>query len=82
VTDLRCVDLVELVTDFVDTALDAGDVRRLADHLLRCEGCQRYVEQVRQTIHVLRHQAADQLLPSARSATLLAHLRSVDRAST
>jgi predicted anti-sigma-YlaC factor YlaD len=47
---MRCAELVEYVTDFLDGAVDPARVRA---HLERCEGCQRYVEQMRVTIRLL-----------------------------
>jgi anti-sigma factor RsiW len=55
VTDIGCVEVVELVTDYVDRALDAETMRRFNDHLPGCQGCQRYAEQIRQTLELLRH---------------------------
>jgi anti-sigma factor RsiW len=52
-TTMTCEDLVELVTDHLDTALDPGTERRLRDHLARCDGCERYLHQVRHTVGLL-----------------------------
>ena len=53
VSDLTCVEFVELVTAFLDGALDPITERRLVDHLPNCVGCERYLDQFRQTIHTL-----------------------------
>jgi anti-sigma factor RsiW len=52
VGDLSCQELVELVTDYLDGALPAGERARFDAHLEECEGCTRYVEQIRATIAV------------------------------
>jgi anti-sigma factor RsiW len=49
---ITCREVVELVTEYLDGALSAADRERFEDHLMRCEGCQRYLDQVRTTIRV------------------------------
>jgi anti-sigma factor RsiW len=53
VSDLRCDELVELVTEFLDGALDAEAEERVVAHLAGCDGCQIYVEQFRRTVETL-----------------------------
>ena len=52
-TELRCDRVVELVTDFLDGALDAATEQGLVEHLSGCDGCQDYVAQFQRTIHAL-----------------------------
>lgn len=47
---LDCNEIVELVTDYLEGALDMHTVAAFEDHLRGCEGCRRFVEQIRQTI--------------------------------
>jgi anti-sigma factor RsiW len=48
-THLTCRELVELVNDYLDDAL-APEVRREFErHLVTCEGCTGYLEQMRLT---------------------------------
>jgi anti-sigma factor RsiW len=47
---MTCAELVELVTAFLDGALDPETERRFADHLAGCDGCTTYVDQMRRTI--------------------------------
>ena len=49
---LTCRELVELVTDYLEGALPAGERERFEAHLAACEGCDAYVEQVRRTIEL------------------------------
>jgi anti-sigma factor RsiW len=44
---ISCRELVELVTDYLDGALDPSVVQRLRAHLELCPPCVEYVEQVR-----------------------------------
>jgi anti-sigma factor RsiW len=74
-TDLNCDELVELVTDYLDGALDGDSERRVADHLSGCDGCTTYVDQIRQTITVLGSSPSDVGLPDEVRAQLLAAFR-------
>jgi anti-sigma factor RsiW len=71
VTDLNCNELVELVTDYLDGALDEETGHRVADHLAGCDGCTTYVEQIRQTVTTLGSSPAEvELTDEARDALL------------
>ena len=52
-TDLRCHQLVELVTDYLEDALNADTASRFANHVTGCRGCTEYVEQTRATVRLL-----------------------------
>ena len=73
-TDLNCDQLVELVTDYLDGALDEETERRVADHLAGCDGCTTYVQQVRRTITTLESAPPPdvELSDEARAALLAA----------
>ena len=45
--ELACVEVVELVTDYLEGVLPAAEARRLERHLDTCPGCTEYVEQMR-----------------------------------
>ena len=47
--DLTCQDFVELVTDYLEDALDEDTVRRFEEHLARCPGCETYLSQMKET---------------------------------
>ena len=47
---LDCNELVELVTAYLDGALDADARASFERHLLDCDGCGNYLEQFRVTI--------------------------------
>ena len=49
---LSCHEVVELITDYLEDAL-APDVRaRVDEHLAVCDGCARYLDQMRETIRL------------------------------
>ena len=56
--DLACRELVELVTDYLEDALPAGERERFEAHLAECDACDAYVEQVRATIRLAGRAAA------------------------
>jgi MFS family permease len=74
VSDLTCVEFVELVTAFLEGTLDPITERRLVDHVPNCLGCERYFDQFRETIRILGDLPV-QSLPSADRDALLASFR-------
>jgi anti-sigma factor RsiW len=68
--DLACQRLVEMITDYLEGALDP-DTRRVVDeHLALCEGCATYLEQMRTTLRVLGTIPTQSLSPEARGGLL------------
>lgn len=49
--DLTCAQLVELITDYLEGALSPDDVERVEEHLVFCDGCTNYLEQMQATVH-------------------------------
>ena len=60
---ISCQELVELVTDYVEGALGAADLRRFEEHLAVCEGCRHYLDQLRATIRLTGTLTIDDLSP-------------------
>jgi hypothetical protein len=61
--DLGCEELVELVTDYLDGALDRDTEARFVLHATSCTGCATYLQQFRDTIAAigtLRPEALDE----------------------
>jgi anti-sigma factor (TIGR02949 family) len=59
--DLACVEVVELITDYLEGTLPAADARRLERHLETCPGCTEYLEQMRTLAASLRDLSKDSL---------------------
>jgi anti-sigma factor RsiW len=78
VPEMRCRELVELVTDYLEERLSTVDRARFEAHLADCEACRAYLDQFRQTIRALGRLPEESLSPEARSA-LLAALRDWSR---
>jgi anti-sigma factor RsiW len=49
---ISCREVVELVTDYLDGALAPEAVAQLEEHLVACDPCRVYIEQIRQTARV------------------------------
>lgn len=47
---ITCRQLVELVSDYLEQALESGDAEVFEQHLVYCEGCEHYVDEMRKTI--------------------------------
>jgi anti-sigma factor RsiW len=69
-SDMACIELVELVTDYLDGALDEDTRRRFKAHLALCDGCDRYLEQFRRTTAALGELPSDSLPSSVRDRLL------------
>lgn len=59
--EMACKELVELVTDYLEGALEARERTRLEAHLAECEGCTIYLEQMRATIRLTGMLTEDQV---------------------
>ena len=67
---LTCQELVELVTDYFEDALAEAERVRVEAHLASCDGCDTYVEQMRQTIQTLGVLSQDDIAPEAQEKLL------------
>ena len=68
--ELTCQELVEIVSDYLEGALPEADRERFDAHLEVCEGCRRYLDQMRTTIRVVGALTEDDLDPGARDQLL------------
>ncbi|MCW1957937.1 MAG: zf-HC2 domain-containing protein [Mycobacterium sp.] len=64
---MDCNVLVELVTAYLDGALDAESRASFEEHLLDCDGCGNYLEQFRVTIATVGSIESEDLDPDYRS---------------
>jgi anti-sigma factor RsiW len=69
-TELSCHELVELVTDYLEGALERRARARFEAHIRSCRDCSAYLEQIRATIRLTGRLRADDLDPAARDALL------------
>lgn len=61
---MSCRELVRLVTDYLEGALDGPTRRRFEAHLAGCEGCAEFVAQLRATIGLVGRLAEADLPPA------------------
>ncbi len=64
---LPCQQVVEMVTDYLESALSAADRRRLEHHLAGCPHCTEYLAQIRETIRLAGRITPESLTPQMRS---------------
>ncbi len=67
---MNCNEFVELVTAYLERSLDPATERRFVEHLAVCDGCDRYLDQIRRTIAELGHLPEDGLSAEARMELL------------
>jgi anti-sigma factor RsiW len=70
--ELACIELVELVTEYLEGAMPAPDRERFEAHLGGCPYCIEYVEQMRQIDGGLGALADDTIAPQTRAELLAA----------
>nr|WP_193561268.1 zf-HC2 domain-containing protein [Mycolicibacterium hodleri] len=69
---LQCQEMVELVTAYLEDALDFDTRTRFEKHLRRCDGCSDYLEQLRITVQTVGTLDDDELDPVFRARLLKA----------
>ena len=67
---MDCNELVELVTAYLDDALDQETRARFESHLSDCDGCENYLQQFRETVRNVGKIRDDELDPRFRSRLL------------
>ena len=69
-TALTCQELVEVVTDYLENRLSRVDRVRFEQHLVGCQGCFDYLEQMRETIRLVGRLSEDSIPAPARERLL------------
>lgn len=72
VNEMTCQEFVELVTDLIEGQLAEAKRIEAEAHLGECEGCETYLEQIRQTVAALRAFADSGEFPRTREQALAA----------
>jgi anti-sigma factor RsiW len=65
--ELICQEIVEVITDYLEGAMDAGLHAAFEAHLTGCPHCRHYVEQMRAMIRVSGTIEAESLTPEFRT---------------
>jgi hypothetical protein len=79
VNELECRQFVEQVTAYLERALTPAEEQAFVGHLTDCDGCDRYLDQVRQTTQALHSLPADALSPESRATLLNTFRRDVEK---
>ncbi|HSB00086.1 MAG TPA: zf-HC2 domain-containing protein [Anaerolineales bacterium] len=67
---LTCKEFVELVTDYLEGSLSPEDKTRFEAHLAVCDGCETYLEQIKETIRLTGKLSEEQITPQAQEKLL------------
>ena len=68
--ELNCQEVVELVTDYLEQVLLPEKQAQFEEHIEECPGCDTYLEQVQQTIMMLRKLSGQQTFPETKQDLL------------
>ena len=68
--NLSCQEVVELVTDYLEQALLPEKRIQFEEHIVDCPGCLTYIEQIQQTIVMLRNLAKQPMFPETKQELL------------
>jgi predicted anti-sigma-YlaC factor YlaD len=69
---IACQEVVELLTDYLEGALQPEQVSEIEAHLKLCDGCAVYLDQMRETIRLLGTVPAQSLSDTALTELLSA----------
>ena len=72
--EVRCVEFVDEITEWLDGALTDDELALIEEHLSICPHCTRYLDQMRAAIVAVRHLSRE-LVPAAMHGALLTALR-------
>ena len=72
VVPITCREVLDLLTDYLEAALPPGLHARVELHLLECDHCARYLEELRATIGALGALTEDDVPSEVRDALLTA----------
>jgi anti-sigma factor RsiW len=67
---VTCIELVELVTDYLEGSMPVGERALFDEHIAGCEGCTTYLEQFRITIRLTGMLTEEQIGADTRAALL------------
>jgi len=74
-TEYSCQEMIEVVTNYLDGALDTDEHQRFERHLSRCAGCNTYLDQIRETIRQTGMVPDEESLPPVLREEIVAQFR-------
>ena len=69
---ITCQEVVELVTDYLESALPADQAALFEQHLNFCEGCVWYLDEIRSTIATVGRITEEDVPPETKEKLLTA----------
>jgi predicted anti-sigma-YlaC factor YlaD len=69
---LTCHEVIDLLSDYIEGALSTDDRRRVDEHLAECDGCETYLDQMRESIRLIGMVPEDQVPDEQKTALLSA----------
>lgn len=72
---ISCRDLAERASDYLDRDLPLRSRLQVRLHLLLCENCRRYLDQLRATVDLVRRSLGQAAMPADSETQLLAAVR-------
>lgn len=73
--EVKCEELVELVTDYLESVLEPAEVARIHKHLTVCDSCESYLSQVCVAIRVTSSLPSEEMTREAEEDILRIHQR-------
>ena len=67
---MTCIEVVELMTEYLEGSLSAADRARFEQHMTGCDGCRAYLAQLR-TARMLMGRSAIEPVPEPMKAELM-----------
>lgn len=67
---ITCREVVELIAGYLEDGLAHDERLRVEEHLAACEGCTRYLEQMRLTIRLTGMLTEEQIPPEQKAELL------------
>ena len=71
---LTCDEVIDLLSNYIEDALSPDERSRVDEHLALCDGCETYLEQIRETIR-LSGMVTEEQVPEEEKTALLAAFR-------
>ena len=73
--ELKCQEMIEAVTNYLDSALPPDERERFERHLSYCAGCTTYLDQMRETIRQTGTVPREKSLPPELREDIIARFR-------
>jgi anti-sigma factor RsiW len=68
--EITCQQVVKIINDYLDGALSESERERFEAHLQDCEGCRRYLHQMRTTVRIAGTLTEESIDPAAKDELL------------